>query len=340
MTIRADSLIFQKQMYNFNKEEFKDILQKTKSIILYKKIPADTITPVLASLKISQNFPEENNYNFLLESAEKGNNKGRFSVIGLMPDLVWKCQNEESFINKNFEKNPQNFVKENGHPIANLRQLINSSKIEWSNLKYASGALPEVCGGIFGYMSYDMVRLMEKMPNKNLQDDLKIPDSIFIRPQILIIFDNLFDCALICAPVFKDKNPIPPDNEMFEYYYNLFEKSFGKNGMGESGPGLVDDHDSMKEGSENWDKVIDSLNSGMTEEEKESLKSTIEKHFQSEPEQKNKTEDKKAGLGTGGQWTFAGTSHVQKKAKWETIIKKWSKKYLNDKEKDQEQGEQ
>ena len=105
MTIRADSLIFQKQMYNFNKEEFKDILQKTKSTILYKKIPADTITPVLASLKISQNFPEENNYNFLLESAEKGNNKGRFSVIGLMPDLVWKCQNAESFINKNFEKN-------------------------------------------------------------------------------------------------------------------------------------------------------------------------------------------------------------------------------------------
>ena len=137
--------------------------------------------------------------------------------------------------------------------------------------------------------------------------------------------------------VFKDKNPTPPDNEMFEYYYNLFEKTYGKNGMGESGPGLVDDHDSMKEGSENWNKVIDNLNSGMTEEEKESLKSTVEKHFQGEPEQKNKTEDKKAGSGTGGQWTFAGTSHVQKKAKWETIIKKWSKKYINDKEKDQEQ---
>ena len=137
--------------------------------------------------------------------------------------------------------------------------------------------------------------------------------------------------------VFKNKNPTPPDNEMFEYYYNLFEKTYGKNGMGESGPGLVDDHDSMKEGSENWNKVIDNLNSGMTEEEKESLKSTVEKHFQGEPEQKNKTEDKKAGSGTGGQWTFAGTSHVQKKAKWETIIKKWSKKYINDKEKDQEQ---
>ncbi len=218
MTIRADSLIFQKQMYNFNKEEFKDILQKTKSTILYKKIPADTITPVLASLKISQNFPEENNYNFLLESAEKGNNKGRFSVIGLMPDLVWKCQNAESFINKNFEKNPQNFAKENGHPIANLRQLINSSKIEWSNLKYASGALPEVCGGIFGYMSYDMVRLMEKMPNKNLQDDLKIPDSIFIRPQILIIFDNLFDCALICAPIFSDNSAI--ENKEFDVIFD------------------------------------------------------------------------------------------------------------------------
>ncbi len=191
-------------MYNFSKDEFSRILQKTKSTILYKKIPSDTITPVLASLKISQNLSEKNNYNFLLESAEKGNNKGRFSVIGLMPDLLWKCDGKSSFINREFEKNSENFVEEKGGVIANLRKLVNESKIDWENLNYANGALPEVCGGIFGYMSYDMVRLMEKMPEKGLKDDFKIPDSIFIRPQILIIFDNLFDCSLICAPIFAD----------------------------------------------------------------------------------------------------------------------------------------
>lgn len=207
-------------MYNFNKEEFGAVLQKTKSTILYKKIPADTITPVLASLKIAKNLPEETNYNFLLESAEKGNNKGRFSVIGLMPDLIWKCCGKESYINEEFEKNSENFTKETGHPISNLRQLINSSKIDWSNLNYASGSLPEVCGGIFGYMSYDMVKLMEEMPDNNLTDDLKIPDSIFIRPQILIIFDSLFDCALICAPIFNNGSDKKSDD--------IFEKAIAR----------------------------------------------------------------------------------------------------------------
>lgn len=193
-------------MYNFNKDEFSRALKKSGATVLYKKIPADTITPVLASLKLSQYLPKETTHNFLFESAEKGNNKGRFSVIGLMPDLVWKCSAEESFINPDFEKNPQNFSKENGNPIANLRNLINGCKIDWSDLNYISGQLPAICSGIFGYMTYDMVRLMEKMPNKNLHDDLQIPDSIFIRPQILIIFDNLFDCALICAPTFSSQD--------------------------------------------------------------------------------------------------------------------------------------
>ncbi|MBU6338751.1 MAG: anthranilate synthase component I [Rickettsiales bacterium] len=192
-------------MYNFNKKEFVEALQNKSSTVLFKKIPADTITPVLASLKIAKYLPEQSEYSFLLESAEKGNNKGRFSVIGLMPDLVWKCQSEESFINNNFEQNSQNFIKENGDPITNLRNLIATSKIDWKNLSHASYALPEMCAGVFGYMSYDMVRLMEKIPDNNLPDEIKIPDSIFIRPQILIVFDNLFDCALICAPVFSKK---------------------------------------------------------------------------------------------------------------------------------------
>lgn len=191
-------------MYNFSKAEFDNVLENKQSAILYKKIAADTITPVLASLKISQSIAQEDNYHFLLESAEKGNNKGRFSIIGLMPDLIWKCQGKESFINEGFEENTQNFIKQEGDPIANLRALINESQIDWESLEYNSSPLPEICGGIFGYMSYDMVRLMENIPDKNLPDEIQVPDSIYIRPQILIVFDSLFDCALICAPVYKN----------------------------------------------------------------------------------------------------------------------------------------
>jgi anthranilate synthase component 1 len=188
--------------YNFSKDEFEKNLKKSGKTVLFKKIPTDTITPVLAAIKVSQHF---SNYYFLLESAENGNNKGRFSVLGFMPDLVWKCSGNESFINSDFAKNPHKFAKEKGVALENLRRLIKNSQIDWSQLNQGQN-LPSMCSGIFGYMGYDMVRLMEKIPNRNLKDELKIPDSIFIRPQIIIVFDNLFDQAIICAPTFAKTN--------------------------------------------------------------------------------------------------------------------------------------
>jgi anthranilate synthase component 1 len=188
--------------FNFSKNEFEAALKKSGATVLFKKISSDIITPVLASLKISKHYP---NHHFLFESAENGNNKGRFSLLGFMPDLAWKCINKKSFINSEFAKNPQNFTEESGNVLDNLRQLIKQSQIDWENLNYHSGSLPSMSAGIFGYMGYDMVRLMEKISDRNLPDNLKIPDSIFIRPQIIVVFDNLFDCALICAPVFSQQ---------------------------------------------------------------------------------------------------------------------------------------
>jgi anthranilate synthase component 1 len=187
--------------YNFTKNQFDSAIKNFSATVLFKKIPTDIITPVTACLKVEKHFPK---HHFLFESAENGNNKGRFSLLGFMPDLAWKCDGKKSFLNSDFEKNPQNFSEEAGDVFQNLRNLIEKSKIDWSGLNYGSNALPAMCSGIFGYMNYDMVRLMEKIPDRNLPDEIKIPDSIFIRPQIIIVFDNLFDCALICAPVFSD----------------------------------------------------------------------------------------------------------------------------------------
>lgn len=161
---------------------------------------------MLASLKLFKHFSD---YHFLFESAENnkngGNNKGRFSVVGLDPDLVWKCVGRESFINHNFSNDCEAFVKQGGEPLAELRNLVKQSQIDnFNTLNYDKIALQGIAAGIFGYLGYDMGRLMESLPDKGLRDDFKIPDSIFIRPQILIIFDNFFDCALICAPVFVD----------------------------------------------------------------------------------------------------------------------------------------
>jgi len=138
--------------------------------------------------------------------------------------------------------------------------------------------------------------------------------------------------------VFKDKKPMPKDNEMFEYYYNLFEKVYGDFGMGDgSGEGVpvtVDDHEGLQKASkETIGKIIDQLNESLSEEEKESLKNMVQKHFQ-KPHPKK---DSEAGSSSGGQWVFAKNTHVKKKKKWETIIKKWSRKHLYESDKDVEQ---
>lgn len=174
-------------------KEAKNFLEnKKESVVLSQKIPCDLTTPVQAILKIQNHFKD--NY-FLYESVEKGSNKSRYSVIGLMPDLIFKSKENEAFINRDLKKNPQKFTKiAEKNPLVALRNLINECKIE-NNDDFLSS-------GIFGYMSYDMVRLMEDLEDGNLQDEINIPDSIFIRPQIIIIFDSLFDVATIHAPIY------------------------------------------------------------------------------------------------------------------------------------------
>lgn len=146
--------------------------------------------------------------------------------------------------------------------------------------------------------------------------------------------------------VFKSRNPLPPDDEMYEYYYNLFEKVYGDGGRGEgegegdnqmggmsNGEGTVDDHSFMGDKSDEWGKVIDKLQDGLSDEEKNSIKKMVEKHFQKTKESKNQP----AGSGTGGQWVFANIAKVKKKKKWETVIRKWSAKYMKQADKDIEQ---
>lgn len=186
--------------YNINPQQFIDLASKKGGLVLFKKIATDLLTPVLAYKSLSQKF-EQNS--FLFESVEKGSNKGRFSLIGIDPDLVWRSNGDKSFINNDFAQNSQSFIQQNGKVLDNLRSLIELSKINWQDLNYNNSQLPAMCSGVFGYMGYEMVYQMEDIVAGDKIDDINIPDSIFIRPQIIIVFDSLFDCALICAPLFK-----------------------------------------------------------------------------------------------------------------------------------------
>lgn len=192
--------------YNFDKSQFDDLFEKNNGTILYKKVSTDLITPVQASIKLFKEFPQ---HHLLFESAQNNqmgkNAKSRFCVIGVDPDQVWKCTDKKSFVNRNFQNNPESFTKEeNINPLENFRKFFKNSHMNFNDLYYQGGQLPAVACGVFGYFNYDVVKLIEDISDSDVVDDINIPDSIFIRPQILVIFDNFFDIALICAPKFHD----------------------------------------------------------------------------------------------------------------------------------------
>ncbi|NCA15229.1 MAG: hypothetical protein EBS89_14130, partial [Proteobacteria bacterium] len=134
--------------------------------------------------------------------------------------------------------------------------------------------------------------------------------------------DLIEEAACWVDTVFKDRDPAPPDDDCFEYYYTLFDKVYA-HGFGGDSDNLstLDDHDGFS--SSNFKKVIEALNEKLTQEEKDSLQATIKKHFQ-----QSKKDDAAASPEGTGSWTFAKVDKVRKSRKWETVIKRWSRKYL------------
>ncbi len=194
--------------YNFNAQEFDNFCDSKGSAILYKQVSTDLITPVQASIKLFKEFPD---YHFLFESAQNNqigkSSKSRYCVIGIDPDKIWQCKDNKSFINNNYNNKDSKFTPENSNnPLDNFRSFFQQSEIDFKEIYYQGGQLPSMCCGVFGYFNYDIIQLIENIPQNHLTDTIDIPDSIFIRPQILVIFDNFFDVALICAPKFKDSN--------------------------------------------------------------------------------------------------------------------------------------
>lgn len=161
-----------------------------KTQLVWEWVPSDLETPVSAYLKLCKHDPNC----FLLESVEGGETLGRYSVLGYAPDLIWTCKNGKVSITINGEEQKQ----EQTNPIESLRHQLASAKID----EVPESLPPMAVSGLFGYMGYDMVRLVEKLPDTN-PDDLAIPDSILLRPEILVIFDSVKKMACLSAPVYQ-----------------------------------------------------------------------------------------------------------------------------------------
>jgi anthranilate synthase component 1 len=131
---------------------------------------------------------------FLLESVEGGAARGRYSIIGLEPDLVWRTVGGRAEISRTARDGRNGFRPCHQAPVPALRALIAESRIELPDM------LPPMAAGIFGYLGYDMVRLMEELPPPN-PDPIGIPDAVLVRPTIVVVFDAVKDAITIVTPV-------------------------------------------------------------------------------------------------------------------------------------------
>jgi anthranilate synthase component I len=158
--------------------------------VVWTTLVADLETPVSAFLKTGVERP----LSFLLESVEGGAVRGRYSVIGLDPDVVWRARGDLAEINRAARQDRDAFRPCGEPPLAALRTFIKESRFVLPE------SLPPMAAGVFGYLGYDMVRLMEELPPPN-PDPIGIPDAILVRPTVVIIFDSVLDTLTVVTPV-------------------------------------------------------------------------------------------------------------------------------------------
>ncbi|MFO1036592.1 MAG: anthranilate synthase component I [Geminicoccaceae bacterium] len=163
--------------------------------VVWASLVADLETPVSAMMKLAEGRP----YSFLLESVTGGAVRGRYSIIGTKPDLVWRCRGNRAEINRRARADRHAFEPLDGAALDTLRDLIRECRID------VPPELPPMSAGLFGQMGYDTVRLMERLPEKN-QDRLDLPDAVFLRPTLIAIFDNIEDRVTIVTPVWPSRD--------------------------------------------------------------------------------------------------------------------------------------
>ncbi|EDZ45748.1 anthranilate synthase component I [Rhodobacterales bacterium Y4I] len=157
--------------------------------VVYTRLAADLDTPVSLMLKLTGAQKDA----FMLESVTGGEVRGRYSIIGMKPDLVWRCHGEQSSLNRSARFDADDFTAQDGNPLDNLRALIAESKIDLPD------DLPQAAAGLFGYLGYDMIRLVEHLPDVN-PDPLGLPDALMLRPSVIAVLDGVKGEVTVVSP--------------------------------------------------------------------------------------------------------------------------------------------
>jgi anthranilate synthase component 1 len=170
-------------------EEFAAKYEAGENQLVYSRLAADLDTPVSVMLKLSDAQKDS----FILESVTGGEIRGRYSIIGLKPDLIWRCHGTTSDLNREARFDPKNFVAQDGNPLDELRALIAECRINMP------ADLPAAAAGLFGYLGYDMIRLVEHLPDIN-PDPIGVPDAVMMRPTVVAVLDGVKGEVTIVSP--------------------------------------------------------------------------------------------------------------------------------------------
>ena len=170
-------------------ESFSVAYDSGKAQVVWTTFVADLDTPVSVMLKLGAGRADS----ILFESVEGGAVRGRYSIIGVKPDLIWRCHGDDAEINRGALLDRDRFEPCAVGTLDSLRAVVAESRIDLPS------ELPPMAAGLVGYMSYDTVRLMEKLPDDN-PDVLGLPDGMFLRPTIMAIFDNVDDTVTLVTP--------------------------------------------------------------------------------------------------------------------------------------------
>lgn len=177
-----------------DRDAFAEAYRAGRPQVVWRRLVSDLETPVAAMLKLADGRP----YSFLFESVVGGEQRNRYSFIGLKPDLIWRAAGDTAEINRQARADLEAFapcpVAMRDGALASLRALIAESRFE------TPPDLPPMAAGLFGYMGYDTVRLMERLPTSN-PDRLGVPDAVFMRPTVIAIFDTVEDQVTVITPV-------------------------------------------------------------------------------------------------------------------------------------------
>jgi anthranilate synthase component I len=179
------------------KETVLEILMQGKNALLWCKIVADMETPTSAMQKLIADEPC-----FLLESVHGGENRGRYSLLGLYPDRLWRCENGTASYANYHEGTMGDFIPIDQPALQALQTELDAIKLIFPP------ELPSLAAGMIGYFGYDMIKLVEKIPH-NKPDPINIPQALLMRPRLMLVFDNVAGVVYASAPIWQEENINP-----------------------------------------------------------------------------------------------------------------------------------